>query len=405
MKPVRSACTLSAALAVAMVSTVSFAGTAGAAPCGGSGGGSSGFGSSSSGTDPDGPQGPLPVLSGSTRTVAWVTGPVSANRTNTRFSISGTDLGIMWDNGGTGAQKQILSAMGDTFGDCSVDGQQWRRNVLMRSSDANLADGITVPNPQPGNLYAGSPVTAAAPNFSREILPSIGVYGVEATVVPTAGISVGGTQYVNFMSVRAWGEPGVWDTNASTIATSTDNGENWIPVATTTRVNTPLDVPGIQQLALGNSNFQQHAYVKNGGFVYDYGTPNGRFGPAHVARIPEAQILDLAAYEYWNGSAWVLGDADAATPVFGPEVGEMSVHWNGSKYIAVYGNERLGRIDMRTSPTPEGPWSEPRALVTSSQIAGLYAPYIHPWSTGNDLYFVASRWEDYNIMLLHTTID
>ncbi|WP_282597472.1 DUF4185 domain-containing protein [Rhodococcus sp. DMU1] len=38
------------------------------------------------------------------------------------------------------------------------------------------------------------------------------------------------------------------------------------------------------------------------------------------------------------------------------------------------------------------------------KIGGLYAPYIHPWSSGNDLYFVASRWSDYNVMLLRTTV-
>jgi Domain of unknown function (DUF4185) len=78
-------------------------------------------------------------------TVSWVTGP----NTNTygRFGISGTDLGIMWDNGQTGANNQVLIAFGDTFGNCDVPDQEWRNNTLFRSSDRDLANGIDIPDP------------------------------------------------------------------------------------------------------------------------------------------------------------------------------------------------------------------------------------------------------------------
>ncbi|ANZ27071.1 hypothetical protein A4U64_22060 [Rhodococcus sp. WB1] len=403
MRAVRSATTFSSALLLALGCAVPFAATAQAEPCGGSGSGSSGFGSSNPGAGT--PQGPLPTItSGPTRTVAWVTGPRSPNRTDTRFSVSGTDLGIMWDNGGTGPGRQVLAAFGDTFGDCSVEGDEWRRNILMRSGDTELSDGIAVPDPRPGDRYSGAPVLSSDPNFAREVLGSVGIDGVETTVVPTAGISVGGTQYINFMSVRAWGEPGEWWTNASAVAYSTDNGETWTVDPATARVNTPVEVPGVQQLATGNSNFQQHAYVKHEGYVYDFGTPDGRFGPAYVSRVPEAEIRDLTAYEFWTGTHWILGGIDAAVPVVDAPVGEMSVHWTGSTFVLLYGNEERGQIEMRTSARPEGPWSAPRAVVTGAQIGGLYAPYIHPWSSGNDLYFVASRWSDYNVMLLRTTV-
>ncbi|MDX5455094.1 MAG: DUF4185 domain-containing protein, partial [Rhodococcus sp. (in: high G+C Gram-positive bacteria)] len=156
---------------------------------------------------------------------------------------SGTDLGIMWDNGETGPGRQVLMAFGDTFGDCSVEGDEWRRNILMRSADTDLSDGIAVPDPHPGERYSGAPVLASDPNFAREILGSIGIDGVETTVVPTAAVAVGGTQYINFMSVRAWGEPGEWWTNASALAYSTDNGETWTVDPATARINTPVEVP------------------------------------------------------------------------------------------------------------------------------------------------------------------
>lgn len=378
---------------------------------GGSGSGSSGSGGSGSGGSgsadpaPWGPQGPLPRLaSGPTRTVAWVTGPRSDNRTDRRFTISGTDLGIMWDNGATGDDRQVLMAFGDTFGDCSLPDQQWRHNVLMRTDDADLSDGISVPDPRPGDPHGGSPVTPDAPDFSRELVGSLGIDGVEITVIPTAGIAVDGVQYVNFMSVRSWGDHGEWWTNASMIATSPDNGETWNVDPGTARLNVPLDIPGIAQVSAGNEKFQQHAYVRHDGYVYDFGTPEGRFGSAYVSRVPEGGVLDLDAYEYWTGVEWARGDAALAVPVVPPAVGEMSVQRIGERFVMLYGNEDRGTIEMRTAVDPEGPWTESEVLVTHRQIGGLYAPYIHPWSSGDDLYFTASSWGDYNVMLLHTTL-
>ncbi|MGI9125627.1 MAG: DUF4185 domain-containing protein, partial [Mycobacterium sp.] len=92
-----------------------------------------------------------------TNTVAWLTGRGSTgpyllkrtNNTSAMFGIAGTDVGIMWDNGiadnpATAVNEhQVLIAFGDTFSGLNMTGT-WRSNVLLRSSDANLADGITV---------------------------------------------------------------------------------------------------------------------------------------------------------------------------------------------------------------------------------------------------------------------
>ncbi|MGN5238038.1 DUF4185 domain-containing protein [Rhodococcus sp. SJ-3] len=416
MRSSRRAAIGGCALVIALGGTVPLAVQAGAEPCGhespsGSGLGSGGFGSGGLGSGgsadllPGAPKNLLPDLGpGPTRAVAWVTGPRSDNRTDRRFSVSGTDLAIMWDNGAAGPDRRILMAFGDTFGDCTVPGEQWRHNILMRSSDASLADGIDVPDPVPGDIHAGSPVDAHAPDFSRELVGSLGIEGIEKTVIPTAGIAVDGVQYINFMSVRAWGDHGEWWTNASMIGTSVDNGETWQVDPATARLNVPLDIPGVQQLSVGNANFQQHAYVRHGGYLYDYGTPQGRFGAAFLSRVPEHRILDLAAYEYWTADGWIPGDVDRAEPIVPGAVGELSVHFTGDRFVMLYGDDADGAIELRTSASPEGPWGEPRPLVTHDRAGGLYAPFIHPWSTGDDLYFTVSRWSDYNVMLLHTTV-
>ncbi|GGC68598.1 DUF4185 domain-containing protein [Hoyosella rhizosphaerae] len=342
--------------------------------------------------------------------VEWLTGPNSNNQTPTRFGMSGTDLGIIWDNGKTDDEQQVLIAYGDTFGDCSLPGNEWRFNALMRSADTDLSDGMAVPDPlteeDDDYLFGGSPVTIDRPDFSKQIIDKLGLAPTEFTVIPTAGIAVGTTQYINFMSVKEWGPPGQWTTNFSAIAVSDDNGENWDVDFDTIRADETGNLDDYDYVA-GNNNFQMAAYVKRDGYVYTFGTPSGRQGAARVARVNETDILDLAEYEYWNGSGWTQGDPSAAVNVIPARVSEMSVQWNEflGKYIALYTNS-LGSVVLRLADQPQGPWSDAEPIMTATAFpGGLYAPYIHPWSEGSDLYFTVSRWSHYNVMLMRTTLD
>lgn len=385
--------------------------TASAEPCGGGGvSGSSIFGSSGSarggpGSDPRGPQGPLPVITGNTTSVAWVTGPLSANSTYDRFGISGTDLGISWDNGA----GQTLMAFGDTFGDCSAVGSQWRSNALLRSNDTDLSDGITIEDGVPGDSNSGGVVEPS--RFAAEVIPSFGFEGIEDTVIPTAAVEIKGVQYMNYMSVRQWGAPGRWVTNFSAIATSDDNGQTWETALQTVRVNAGVTIPGFPQVEESNGKYQMNAYAKGkDGYIYQFGTPNGRFGAAFVARVLPQDILDLNKYEYSTqdpARPWSAEVADSVSVVTEP-VSELSVAWNDhlQRYVMLYGNEIDRTILARTSENPEGPWSAPTTLLNTRQTdGGIYAPYIHPVTSGNELYFTASRWSDYNVLLLKTDLD
>ncbi|MGB6181764.1 MAG: DUF4185 domain-containing protein [Rhodococcus sp. (in: high G+C Gram-positive bacteria)] len=355
--------------------------------------------------NPAGPQGAVPFFdNGTTSTVGWVTGQQSANRTFDRFGISGTDLGVSWDNGA----GQTLMAFGDTFGNCTVPGGQWRHNVLLRSDDSDLSDGITFPDGVPGDPNSGAVVSGSDPRFATQLISALGLSPLEYTIVPTSGIAVDGVQYMHFMSVRGWNGP-VWSTNYAGIATSRDNGQTWVPEPSTIRFNSGVTIPGTEQF---DAKFQQAAVVRGkDGMVYQFGTPNGRLGAAYLARVAPDAILDLARYEYWNGSGWSM-DLAAAAPVVSQPVGEMSVAWNDylGRYVMLYGNDVEGRILARTATSPEGPWSAPTTLVVNTEIGnypggGLYAPYIHPKSSGNSLYFTASQYSSYNVILLRTNLD
>ncbi|MQA15632.1 MAG: DUF4185 domain-containing protein [Pseudonocardiaceae bacterium] len=115
---------------------------------------------------------PDPTFFGEAERVAVLTGPGSINATHTRWNVYGTDIGTMWRN----ERGQVLAAFGDTFGPNRSD---WRSNTLARSSDGNLADGMTF----------GSFATDR-PGHAKELLPSLKIDHVEMTKIPTGGVNI-----------------------------------------------------------------------------------------------------------------------------------------------------------------------------------------------------------------------
>jgi len=385
-----------------------------------------------------------PQVSPSTNFVSWVTGnKVYGDKTlaNTlaRFGVHGTDVGVMWDNGMVDDpstplinEHQVLIAVGDTFGAKDMTGR-WIYNTLFRSSDDDLSDGMTIPKGEwfNGNMFGGAPLSS--PTTARPIINRPSWLPNSVTLIPTAGVSLptevtedtpfGTIQYVSFMSVSKWGSPGRWTTNYSAIAYSTDNGENFTIAPQSVRYNSMLS---------SNKNFQQSAFLKgDDGYVYMYGTPNGRQGAAYLARVDPDDILTVSKYEYykkgssgWLGSTparWVPGSPSSASAIIGKSggssgvtkpgytVSEMSVQYNEylQKYVVLYGDQS-NNIVMRTADTPEGSWSDATVLM-GQQPGGIYAPMMHPWSpstvgTGSDLYWNLSLWSEYNVMLMHTDL-
>ncbi|MFD4468763.1 DUF4185 domain-containing protein [Rhodococcus sp. NPDC058505] len=362
-------------------------------PCGQNSGGSAGSIGRALPWITGSPDGAVPRLTGATKAIEMVTGPGSPNDTINRFSVSGTDLGIMWDNGGAGADHRVLMAFGDTVGECGVDDDDWRSNVLFRSSDTTLADGMRIDS---------SPLDR--PNHSKEIIPGFGIPG-EYTTIPTAGIAIGGKQYVRYMSVRSWDTPGEWTVNYSAIAVSGNDGETWTSDVASVRANVDgLGIPGIPAVDPGNANFQQSAFVDGkDGFVYEYGTQSGRSGGARLARVPSNQILDLTAYRYWDGSAWVA-EMTRAVPVIPAPVSELSVQWNDylNKYVAM--STDVTGLVIRQADRLEGPWSGKQTIVSSVLLPGLYGGFMHPWTRGQHLEYVITTWDRYNVIYMRTDL-
>ncbi|HZG58802.1 DUF4185 domain-containing protein [Paenibacillus sp.] len=326
--------------------------------------------------------------------VARVTGATPAgetlpnpNQTHTNYQVYATDLGIMWDKG----NGEIFVMFGDTYGQgwggsgAGPRGADWRSNVLAKSTDTNLSDGLTF-----------STMIQDTPGHAKELLASKKINFDEETVIPTAGVTVGSRHYVHYMSVHHWGAAGTWFTNYAGIAYSDDDGQNWTKHPTARWTND----------GSWSNKFQQAAFIKNGGYVYMYATPNGRFGDVYLARVQEHALLNKGDYRYWDGNGWSASESEAR-PVMVGAAGEISVVYNShfKRYMITYLNEDRQAIVMRDAPTLVGPWSGEKVLASGSAYPGLYGAFIHPLSNnGTDLYFVMSQWDPYNSFLMKATL-
>lgn len=134
-----------------------------------------------------------PMLTvGTVAKVAQLTGPGSLSATDRRWNLYGADLGhTFWHEG------SLYMVFGDSYG---PDRQDWRSNTMARIASPDPAGGLRF-----ASMVTG-PTGAAA-----ELLGSLKVDGVEHTVIPTAGVSIGHRMVLHYMSVRRWVAPGRWE--------------------------------------------------------------------------------------------------------------------------------------------------------------------------------------------------
>ncbi|MFF0541423.1 DUF4185 domain-containing protein [Nocardia thailandica] len=332
-----------------------------------------------------------------------ITGHGSINRTDMRWQVDGTDLGLMWEP----TPGKIAIVFGDTFGEgwqyggAGPEDADWRSNVLGYSTDRDLADGLTI-----DTMVQDRRCHAA------ELLGSRKIRNWETTTIPTSGFVLGKRQFLSYMSVNHWSRvPGMWLTNYGGLAYSDDGGKTWTK-----------DQHARWENIFGLGRFQVAAMVPDGDYVYMFGTPNGRAGVIGLARVRKADVLNKTAYQYWIGGTWTPagwsgGAADgtgsasgsaelAATPLVLGTASELSVRYDRAtnQWQMVYLDVAAGAIVLRTADRPQGAWSDPVPLVSTADYPTAYGGFIHPWSTERDLYFTMSAWHSYNVYLMHARL-
>lgn len=317
----------------------------------------------------------------SVKNLGLITGDASPNKTRERFAVGGTDLGIPILHDDT-----LYMFFGDTFlGDDEgnpMKGGAWRSNVAAKVTDFNFTGGMIIDDM----------ITTSNGRYAIELIPGKKVPDVEHTVIPTGGVSANEALYVYFMSVRSWGTPGGWDINYGGLAKS-DDGQNF----------EKLD------FELDGETFGQVAALLENDMVYGIGIGGGRFGGAHLFRVPASDIEDIDAYEYYAGDNYSEDLAQAIQIVEGP-VGEPSVFYNDylEAYVFTYLNEYKRAIVMRTSKKLEGPWSEEAILVHADDYPAPYGGFSHEVMTadgGKTFYFTLSMWDPvYNVLLIEVNL-
>lgn len=225
----------------------------------------------------------------------------AANSASRDAGIWSSDLGITWSTG----DGRTLIAFGDNYGP-----GHFGPFSRFRGSALAWADTRNPYNVRTTKFFTGFE------NKAEEIVDCGHGKHNELSKIPTAALSINGVQYIDFMSVRSWGNPGQWVTNFSHIYKSYDYGTTWLP---TSIHRTNKD---------GFKNFQMGAFVKYGKYVYEFGTPSGRMGDGYISRVRIEDFEDLDSWEYWDGEDWVQGDPSAAYPVIPGRASEMSVQWN-----------------------------------------------------------------------------
>lgn len=291
------------------------------------------------------------------------------NNSTQNVDVCGADLGSMFDWNG-----KVYNVFGDTFG-CPLNPNQpnWRSNTLATTTDATPSDGITF-----NNWIVG------ADGKAKEIIANDAGPSTE-TAIPTYGVSIGTTGYLYYFEGQI--SPS-WTCNYSSVAKSTDGGQNW------TKLSGLKWAPG---------NFNQVAIYKKDGYVYFFGIPCARAGGARMMRVLEGSIENKATYEYLTGydatsnPIWTVNAESSAVSIVPAPVGELSVRFDNylGQYIMMYLKDVSPyTIEIRSAPNLWGPWSDPQTVTTGATYPCVYAPYMregYDENNGQTVYFRMSR--------------
>jgi hypothetical protein len=334
------------------------------------------------------------------------------NRTESRFAIIGTDLGISFTH-----RDRMYFLFGDT----------WRVGHSVPNDDL---DAIAYSNDK--NANGGVKLTFLP---RPPLVPGISQAAFE---VPLDGVSWDSNMYAffstNHRQVGKYAQMG-----RSILARSNNDGLDFRGLYEVSRykfvnVSTMIVDP------------HAHGLPGDGPQLVIFGSGRYRSSDVYLATKPAAELDEPGGLLFYAGGldkpAWSPDEEDAV-PLFGEGcVGELSVRWNPllSAWVCLYNADwpadrtAVGGIVMRWARRPYGPWS-PGDLVfsvndglgkfmhlpgadhtqegfgsdRSADLGGMYGPYQIPQytrrsGTGVKIYFTMSTANPYQVMLMTANI-
>ncbi len=352
--------------------------------------------------------------------VKMLTGVNAVDNTQSNWDIGGTDLGFpYWDE----TRGKMYFLFGDTNHGINGGGQNWRSNIIGVSSDLKASDGIKF------DEFISTDEKNA---WATEIIPSVKDSNEaegERTTIPTGGISIGGTHYIFYMSVRTWHTIG-WEINYCGLVKSTDaknfelvDDVFWSDSLVAGQDNTALllEKTSDEVAAHEGKNFLQVFPYQVDDYVYLFGITNGRFGGCKLGRVKCDKIENFNEYEYYVGKSsdgtpkWIKGTAGLEelkdnddSYIVEPQVGELCVSYNAylKKYVMSF--YCLDRIVMVTSENLID-WSSPEIVLSSNDVPILYGGFHHEKYNedgGKVMYFFVSQYygdfgdDAYNVQIV-----
>lgn len=130
--------------------------------------------------------------------------------------------------------------------------------------------------------------------------------------------------------------------------------------------------------------------TRDGIYTYIYGTDENHVangGWMEVARVPHGHTATLSDWQYWNGSAWVNGEANAVVTANSQLFSDVTHQQGGNGYVSVLkagGGSAPTTIEVSYACAPQGPWSSVTRVYTVPEIAQYgpkevaYTPNFHP---------------------------
>ena len=308
---------------------------------------------------------------------------------STALAVRTTDLGALPQNpdilGRDGAYSALFQGhsvwlYGDTFlASPNASGRTLVSNTWSFTSHLNASGGIAGFQERVDSAGAPSMVlveTAAEATFNNahygnpcQVQPC----GARWAIWPSSIFAdpVTGTAFVFYMVVSAM--PGNF--NFQSVGSSVAIWSDFAGLPQRPTFDPPL-VAGHPDLMFDQNepNFGS-ATVEVAGTLYVYGCglpTNGFDKGCRLARVNPRKVQDRGAWTFYaGGGRWSPSVADAVSIFSGNDI--LSVSWNGylQRYLAVYSVPFSQDVVIRTSPAPQGPWSDSLlAFVAMSPTQG-----------------------------------